>query len=397
MDEALKNEIVSCIEKSVNSEFFSEVKIDFAGTNEKGEGYVADFIFATVRGIDKDNKTKEIHLAVKYGKRGKEFRDNMMFITDGYKREIFVYDKIFGAFKKFQRQKNMTDTFSSVPKCYGTFLSDNIEALVLENLKQKGLKLHSATVPMNMQHIRLVLKNYAELHALSFALRDQDKESFDEIAADLKSIMISFISNTDVFKGNDHLSIKLREIGREDLAIKYENKMEKSKDIVLLQVLEDVPQESVVTHGDCHNNNFLFKYKDNDQENPQCVVIIDWQVSELHSPVLDLSYFLYSAASHEVLSQLKDVLKFYHLHLTEFMQKLGSDAGKIFPWDTLVQHWRKYSSYGFTMSTSVLGMHFSDKGDDPSIEDFGNNSRKEKSDVKIINEDLYNERLIAIA
>nr|XP_023023753.1 uncharacterized protein LOC111511912 [Leptinotarsa decemlineata] len=398
MDDEIKTEIFKCIEESKKTENLSGLKIDLTGTNEKGEGYIADFVFATVSGTDENNQLQVDHLAIKMGKRSKELREKMPAIMEMYKREELFYEKVLPTFLEFQLEKKVENPFNAVPKCLNVHSTDVLTALVFENLKKCGYSLHDKRQPMNLQHIRLVLKNYAKLHALSFALRDQEKEKFDELTSWYYSVLKKMVIGMNMSEKSDTVPKKLREAGRDDLAAKYEDQMETGRENVLLKCLDDVPKESVITHGDCHNNNFLFKYEDGDKENPVKVAILDWQVSELHSPVMDLSYFLYATASKEELAQLDVLLKYYHANLSDFMEALGSDAGKLFPYDTLVEHWKKYSVFQFRLTTGFLKLLYVDKDDAPSIEDVKGDGDMDEifREMKLTDENLYTDRLISI-
>ncbi|XP_023023752.1 uncharacterized protein [Leptinotarsa decemlineata] len=390
MDENTKKEIISCIEESM-LESLSDLKIDFTGTNEKGEGYAADFVFATVSGKGENKEYKEVYLAIKFGKRSKELR---AVILDCYRREAFFYDKVLSTFRDFQMKRNIVNSFSAFPKCYKIWFSDSLEALVLENLKRNGFALHDKSQPMNFQHIYLVLRSYAKFHALSFALRDQQVEKFNELTADYDSILKKMILGPGALENHYRASCDLREAGRTDLAMKCEE-IENNRKGIFQECLDDVPTEAVITHGDCHNNNFLFEYEANDKDNPISVAIIDWQLSEIHSPVMDLSYFLYCVAPKEALAKLDVLLKYYHEHLTNFMRELGSDTAKLFPYHTLVKHWRKYSIFTFTFLVGVLKIIYVEKDHAPPTEGFQDMEKMFKG-MKLTNEAVYRERLISV-
>ncbi|KAG5895429.1 hypothetical protein JTB14_037588 [Gonioctena quinquepunctata] len=178
MDEKDKKEITSWIEESFQDGNLNDLKIELMGTNAKGEGYGGEFIFAKVTGTNKDNQFEEVHVAIKMGKKGNVPGDNLPMLRECYKRELFFYDKVLPAFRKFQLDRKIVNTFDAVPKCYKTISTAEREVIVMENLKKKGYTLHDKRKPMNSKHLRLVLKNYAKFHALSFAMKDQDKEEY---------------------------------------------------------------------------------------------------------------------------------------------------------------------------------------------------------------------------
>nr|XP_023023754.1 uncharacterized protein LOC111511913 [Leptinotarsa decemlineata] len=392
-----RNEIVSCIDIAMKEHGFSNIVVNLLGTNEKGEGFAADLIFAEVTGTDQDNEERKVHLAIKMGKNSANLR-NSLPMRDIYERELFVYRTVLPTFHEFQLERNITETFEAYPKCYKTFLSEDSEVLVFENLKKRGFVLHHPRKPMNLQHIHLVLRNYAKLHALSLAMRDQDKKDFHELTADYTSPMKEFVISSGVFRKKERVCELLENGGRDDLVVKFEKEIGSRKEKIILDILNDVVEESVIIHGDCHNNNFLFRYEENDEENPLDVAILDWQISTLNSPAMDLSCFLYLCASGESLSRLEELLELYHSNLRDFLRQLGSDVEELFPYNILVNHWKKYTPYALALVTTFLELLFFQKQDVPEFENI-----QEQSDMakfmegnQLEDEDLYRERLISV-
>ncbi|KAG5895428.1 hypothetical protein JTB14_037587 [Gonioctena quinquepunctata] len=196
---------------------------------------------------------------------------------------------------------------------------------------------------------------------------------------------------------DDKVQQCLRKGGREDLVNTYEEKLEKGEENIMIDIIDAGMEieESVILHFDCHNNNFLFDYKEDDRENPLNVSIFDWQMSGLQSPVLDLSYFLYCTASREDLSRLDELLKFYHGHLTSFLKDLGSNVEKLFPYSTLVEHWKKYNTYAFIMAKSFVGLCLASEEDSPDFGDLKGIADVLAEFAKKY-ENLYTERLITL-
>ncbi|KAJ8957795.1 hypothetical protein NQ314_006470 [Rhamnusium bicolor] len=154
----------------------------------------------------------------------------------------------------------------TVPKCYKTLISDNMEVLVLDNLKKCGYELYDRKKSFNVHHLKAILKEYGKFHALSFALRNQRLEVFN--------ILTTF--ETDVFKGfleADMIKRSLRKAvinalnilkERRDLNLmkKFKKLLKKDTADMLLDLVSEKEPQSVILHGDCWNNNFMFKYQE---------------------------------------------------------------------------------------------------------------------------------------
>nr|CAI5850691.1 unnamed protein product [Callosobruchus analis] len=72
--------------------------------------------------------------------------------------------------------------FRSYPKYYMCLELPQREIIVLQNMKMSGYELHDRQKTMNFEHTKAVLQEYGRLHAISFALRDQRKATYDSLA-----------------------------------------------------------------------------------------------------------------------------------------------------------------------------------------------------------------------
>lgn len=47
------------------------------------------------------------------------------------------------------------------------------------------------------------------------------------------------------------------------------------------------------------------------------------------------------------------------------MKELGSDPDEVFPYETFLEHWKKYSLFGFSIAPMSMKMLFADDSDLP--------------------------------
>lgn len=167
----------------------------------------------------------------------------------------------------FQKENNMP-LFSSIPRCYLTILTDHQEALVLQNIKSLGFKLYDRKTVMTLDHMKLVLKTLGQWHALSFILNHKQPEKFAELTSNLRCPAIEIFVNSHVGKwmnvAQEHLLYVLKKSDELELLKKYR---EKTKNQLATDIVKDIlfteEKQAVVTHGDCWNNNLMFKYQVN--------------------------------------------------------------------------------------------------------------------------------------
>ncbi|KAJ8957796.1 hypothetical protein NQ314_006471 [Rhamnusium bicolor] len=192
-------ELFSWVEKSLDNTKLKNYEIGLEGKSDKGDGYAGEIVFVSVNGVSKENKKKTLHWVIKHAKRNDHLRKTVP-MKEAFDNEIYVYNEVFPTFKQFQIEKNILDVFESVPKCYKTLIFDDMEVLVLDNLKKRGYELHDKKTPFNICHLKTVLKEYGKLHALSFALRDQRNEDFSKLTESGIDVFKLFVESESVYE-----------------------------------------------------------------------------------------------------------------------------------------------------------------------------------------------------
>ncbi|XP_060531858.1 uncharacterized protein LOC132705340 [Cylas formicarius] len=215
------------------------------------------------------------------------------------------------------------------------------------------------------------MEAYGKWHATSLALAEQNPKLFEELSNTPK--LWPVFGETETYKtifrqAEENVAKILTDNNELDLLRKFKQKFNgKIYDIWHeIVVLEVGPR--VVIHGDCWNNNILFKYENEEKKNPVGVKLIDFQFSQLASPMMDLSYHLFTVCSEEAFKSLKNIFDIYYDSLSEHLRKLGSDPLKIFPRSTLIDHWSKYWPFGVIMTLMIIPTVYSESSDTVAIE-----------------------------
>ncbi|CAG9839120.1 unnamed protein product [Diabrotica balteata] len=399
MSYILTEEVKSWIQQSMGSE---NCIITIENTTQKGEGYVGEFIFAKVELPSSEGMVTHdgtVYIALKRNSQNPAIPKQFPVMHEICRREVYFYGVIFPAYQKFYKNKTLRDDFYIVPKCHKAFLEDKNNVIILENLKRKGYVLHQRDKPLNSVQIKLCLKSYVKLHVLAFAMRDQTPKEFKIISEDLFSLMKEAFDHFKLVIESKSIVIidALKEAGREDLSIRFE-KFNKEKAIFnrLIEVADATTDEKVIIHGDCHNGNMLFLFKNNDRSNPQHVALIDFQGTCLHSPILDISAFLYWNLSSEDFLQFEEFLEFYYSQLSSLLTELGSDINKLFPKHVMQKHLKKFLQFGFCIVVPFLEFLYIENEDAPSLIDENTNEiLGGLKDVKLKSREEYLRRLVS--
>lgn len=155
--------------------------------------------------------------------------------------------------------------FHEYPECYAVVSDEGHEALLLEDLREKGFEMvDHRTEPVTFDHARLVLSALGKYHALSFALKDQSHKEFKEFAENIPDVL--FDENNDRVKGYFEtfkpLIYGTLEDDENELRQKLAGIFEPSVFDAIKRCVDGPGAEpyAVICHGDCWTNNTLYKF-----------------------------------------------------------------------------------------------------------------------------------------
>ncbi|XP_055304313.1 uncharacterized protein LOC129569492, partial [Sitodiplosis mosellana] len=285
----LPDYITSHVHEIAKSEGFTSYTIESKAGSNHGDNLVAIMNAITLCGTKTENCTTEkLHLLCKEAPanetRRKHFNSEMIF-----NREIFVYSKILPAFARFQKEKGLSeaDSFVSFPEVYAFEANqdDGSFLLIMEDLKAKNYKMWPKEKIIALDHELLVMKNLAKFHAISFAMKDQRPNEFDEFTR-LQDTFVPIVVTGKMRSFNN------KSIERAANVLKRQEHKKLMLDF--LHTFGDTIKEflcgassrefGVIGHGDCWNNNFMFSYFDEQGKSPKDVSFLDWQLTHYCPP-----------------------------------------------------------------------------------------------------------------
>ncbi|XP_050499197.1 uncharacterized protein LOC126879896 [Diabrotica virgifera virgifera] len=389
----------SLLDRIASENGFTNYEIIASPGSNKGDNFSGIITAVTIK-----NKEKSLDLILKssrtFSKQSKEHHIHV------YKREIFMYERIFKEFKKYQKEHNIQDPFESVPKYYSSFTEEGQHSLVLENLKSQQYQLWDKKVPMNPEHIKTVLIEYAKFHAVSLAMKHKNPELFETLLGEtnLDNPMHKLFDG-DNNEGRENiksffsatLSMGYKAV-KDDVALTEYLKKYESVAFENMSKMRQPEYKIVVTHGDCWCNNFMFKYQDpNDKTKPQIIRVIDWQISSFGNPCEDLAYFFVANGSEEVLGDFQAYLHVYHEKLSSQLRNFNLDPEEIFPFSTFENHLKVFILHGLFLALLVMKVTLSDADEIP---EHGEEGEKQSPDEildllskEMKNMDVYSKRI----
>lgn len=252
------------LEKVATSEGFKNFELKVNHGSGIGDGFIGLLYKVTIEEVESD---KKLAVVIKFPPENKA-RRNDMGAMDLFKREVFVYNEVLPEFVKFQKEKGIKDSagFFNFPKCYFAEFNEEKDdsVIIMEDLKETGHGMWDKYKPVNLEHTKLLMAALGKFHATSFALKEQKPELFEK------------------FKGmNDYFTEKF---GEEQLRMMMSANIQKAADtidegdvkrrnriLILKENFVEIMKEltdamraepySIVNHGDCWSNNFMFHYK----------------------------------------------------------------------------------------------------------------------------------------
>lgn len=373
-DDLVSNEVRNYIEKLTEELSIKNYYIDISAGSIRGDNYLGIIAKVLIKGETKSGKKTTLNFIVKSAPRNEVFR-SLAPIRSAYDREIYIYSKVFPEFAKLQEERGILKPFQSFAKFYKGILDDKNEALIMENMKELGFELFDRHQTLNYSHVLLAMKEYGKFHALSYALRDQKPDLFKELSNNTQESFFSNLENSEAFEQtiyeqSDRALKTLDPIKEKVIYDKFKHFQERMFEIVK-EVVGSKPagQYAVIGHGDSWMNNMLFKYgNSSSRQSPSQICFLDWQLSRLASPALDLAYFIFVCTDKDLRDQhYEHLIQEYYDSLSSFLRELGSDPDKLFPFEVLQEHLKKFCVYGLYMAVMVLYLITSDVEDIPDI------------------------------
>ncbi|KAE8573786.1 uncharacterized protein [Halyomorpha halys] len=240
------------------------------------------------------------------------------------------------------------------PKFYYGFVDhENPEnsVLIFDNLKSRNYSNSPSKIFLDYGHISVAMKKLAKFHSLSFILKHEHAQKFEELKNKIKGCSIE-LPESMKSEANVDAQIAVRafqeEHGKEELLEQFLNVLGNMGQIM---ELFDEPKEpfAVICHGDFCNNNVIYKYDKNGS--PIDCAFLDFQMSRYSTIVSDLSFFLYLNTDSELREKYWDeFLKIYWETLRENVPEHISVPS----FENFLEHFSQFAIHGLNISTFFL-------------------------------------------
>lgn len=331
--------------KKMLQSFYGENSItvknfDIAAGSAVGDNYIGQVLRIQVEYIRKNKNKKRsiIAKALPQTDLSKEFKKNF----DVFTTEMNMLSETLELLYKELNAKIESERF--FPYTYYSDVENSI--IFMEDLKADGYILRDRKLSLDLEHVLLVIKAVAKMHASSYLLfRKNPTHKEKYLQWFWKRCDSAFPAQ--VVDGSFNYVIKflnLYPISEEDKNIfrSFEGKL---SDLMTETYERKESNFNVLLHGDCWTTNIMFKYVNDEVSS---VKLLDYQVSNYNALGLDLNYFLFTSAMEYVkIRHLEDVFKTYY---DTFVGITGEIEG--FTEDTVREEFIKGLGFGFVIAAT---------------------------------------------
>merc|ERR1719370_513215 len=171
---------------------------------------------------------------------------------------------------------------------------------------------------MDLQHAIIVMQCLGQFHAASIIMQNKKslkdfKQQYPWLFTEIWSgKVLEMMFTPSITTGKEILS----KVGGHEKAIDWLEKLIPNIEKIFLKNLAIGEQFNVICHGDCWNNNILFRY--NEAGLPVEVMLLDIQVNKMASLATDLNHFMFASLTGPVRKPNIDRL------LTDYYASLSS-------------------------------------------------------------------------
>lgn len=235
--------------------------------------------------------------------------------------------QVLSFFYNFQLSKGVIPSecgLNEHPRCYASISEELSESLFFEDLKARNFDvINIREEALTFDHVSLAMKALGKLHALSFALKDQQPDKFKELANLVSEKYWTELQKelkNHVLEMFDRFTGSLKRENRFDLLGRFNKYCGNDYYAKLNKLVSGDFAESyaVICHGDLTTYNSMFRKDEHGK--PVEIQLIDWQFPRYASPVTDLVLYLFCSTSKQLRDKHYDqFLKIYHDSLSELL------------------------------------------------------------------------------
>lgn len=216
-----------------------------------------------INGTDPSGSNTELNWIVKIAPPIQALR-RMIKLEILYRNEVLVYESVFPIYKELEKERSIMNGFNSYPEYLFSNLDHLKETVVMTDMTSLGYILRNKREPLDLEHVKLVMKTYGKLHALSYAFQYKMPSLFEEFSRKFQRNIQNAIDVFELKKTQQGImenALASLDPIRHNLACKKFSKFVENFMAIYFEAARNSNKYSVIGHGDSWINNMLFKYE----------------------------------------------------------------------------------------------------------------------------------------
>ncbi|XP_016969923.1 uncharacterized protein LOC108037794 [Drosophila rhopaloa] len=272
-----------------------------------------------------------------------------------FSNEINFYTEVLPELQKLAGGK------FAAPKYYYSELNPYSAVIILENFAEQGWRVTKDLVGLSLEHALIAVAYLGKFHGFAYAMKHKNPQKFAKLTEGIKESRYA----SEVVHPEFELQMKTCNKRIAKAVATYQPQIDEEfvkklcfliADYRLYGMQRVAPREPLATlcHGDYLRNNVAYKY--NDKEEPQEIMMFDYQTLRVSSPMIDLSVFLALSIYAEVRdAHFEAIFAEYCLALHESYKKHAQvDVPAAMSRGELLKEYTRFLPYSLAICASFL-------------------------------------------
>uniref|UniRef100_A0A1E1WL08 CHK kinase-like domain-containing protein n=1 Tax=Pectinophora gossypiella TaxID=13191 RepID=A0A1E1WL08_PECGO len=353
----LSEKQLNFIENVIEKRGYVNPKVTVQPLGRAGDNYIA-----IVKRITVEENGETLKIVAKVAPVIEDLR-NTMQTKEVFYNEHVVYTELLPKFTELEVE-------AEIPKkerlryaaCLGSLDEEPNEIILLEDLQEPGFTLLDRFKALQNDQMKLIIENIAKLHALSFALKNKELETFDKIRNKLYNSRLHMGKEPTTKHFLNHIENQFLDLLDEE---KYKQAIKGKISGMdgLMGKLHKADKDSkhlVIQQGDCWTNNVLFRLQD---ENVVECCMIDYQFACANLPVDDVYQVLFNCSDYDSRAKhFQEWLDYYHMYFTKYLYHFGLKADNVYSKEQFESDMIRYGK--FALGQAAFSSSFLLKNDE---------------------------------
>ncbi|GBP72868.1 hypothetical protein EVAR_48852_1 [Eumeta japonica] len=351
--ENINENVVNACTEFLKKQGVSEGKVVVEVVGKKGDNYIARVRRFVVQN---DHEAKPFRMIVKIAPSDGKTRKMIQIVTL-FKNESLIYNELLPKYKQFEQSAAVPEECKlRLPVCYGIHLEAPHECIALEDLNESGFYIANRLKSLTEDEVKLIISDLAKFHALGFVFRVRENGAFEKLKSGLQNTW-SYYETAEEFKAYmKFLETQVESVLDEnDFKERLKGILPSFATLAVDMHESDLYSEStIIIQGDCWTNNLLFK---REGATPVEAVMLDYQLSRISSPAVDLHYLIFNCTDSETRNgRYSEWLDYYYDNFTKYIAFYDLKASDVYSRYNFNVDLQKYAKYSLALTLMLASM-----------------------------------------